>query len=203
MTDELPQEALPASQQMADWKVGVEYVGFYARAGAALIDTIVLMLPLSFVFALLFELAWGGANFGPREAMMMQQAKGNPEMAQELVLHFFAGGYFQRWLTENLIFSVASGIFVVVMWYFFSATPGKMLMGMKIVDAETGFPPNNGQNIIRYLGYFLSTIPFCLGLFWVAWDKRRQGWHDKLAGTVVVYKKTLPPELKAATLSKE
>jgi uncharacterized RDD family membrane protein YckC len=38
----------------------------------------------------------------------------------------------------------------------------------------------------RYLGYFVSTIPFGLGLFWIGWDKRKQGWHDKLAGTVVI-----------------
>jgi len=25
-----------------------------------------------------------------------------------------------------------------------------------------------------------------LGLVWVAFDRRKQGWHDKLAGTVVI-----------------
>ncbi|MEO8407836.1 MAG: RDD family protein, partial [Oxalobacteraceae bacterium] len=35
-------------------------------------------------------------------------------------------------------------------------------------------------------GYFVSALPFCLGLIWVGLDKRKQGWHDKLAGTVVV-----------------
>ncbi|EGR3275202.1 RDD family protein, partial [Vibrio parahaemolyticus] len=25
--------------------------------------------------------------------------------------------------------------------------------------------------------------------FWVAWDKRKQGWHDKLANTVVICEK--------------
>ncbi len=38
----------------------------------------------------------------------------------------------------------------------------------------------------RYLGYFASTIPLCLGFLWIAFDKRKQGWHDKLAGTVVI-----------------
>jgi uncharacterized RDD family membrane protein YckC len=38
----------------------------------------------------------------------------------------------------------------------------------------------------RYFAYFVSTIPFCLGFLWVAFDKRKQGWHDKLAHTVVV-----------------
>ncbi|RYY81863.1 MAG: RDD family protein, partial [Comamonadaceae bacterium] len=36
------------------------------------------------------------------------------------------------------------------------------------------------------LAYFVSAIPLCIGFLWVAWDPRKQGWHDKLAGTVVV-----------------
>ena len=47
-------------------------------------------------------------------------------------------------------------------------------------------PPSTGQLIGRYLGYYVSMIPLCLGLIWVAFDARKQGWHDKLAGTVVV-----------------
>lgn len=192
----------PVSNAVADWKAEAEYVGFYARVGAALIDSFVLMLPISYVFALLLEMGWG-TNFGAREAMMVQQTQGDPELTRQLAMQFVQEGKLNRWMTENLVFSIGTGILVIVLWYFFSATPGKMLMGMKIVDAETGMPPNNGQNIIRYIGYFPSTLVFALGLFWVFFDKRRQGWHDKMAGTVVVYKKTLPHELANATLNKE
>lgn len=192
-----------APEATADWKVGVEYVGFYARVGAALIDTLALMLPVSFVFSLFFPLIWGSANFGAEEAMLVQSTQGDPEKTRELLVQLAASGHFTRWLMENLIFSVFAGVMVVVLWYFFSATPGKMLMGMKIVDADTGMPPHNGQNIIRYAGYFVSSIALGFGLFWVAWNKRRQGWHDMMANTVVVYKKTLPHEMAEATLRKE
>ena len=43
-----------------------------------------------------------------------------------------------------------------------------------------------GQLIGRYFGYLLSVIPFGLGLLWVAFDKKKQGWHDKMSGTIVV-----------------
>ena len=46
--------------------------------------------------------------------------------------------------------------------------------------------PTLRQLVIRYLGYYVSTIPLGLGLIWVAFDARKQGWHDKMAGTVVV-----------------
>ena len=61
-----------------------------------------------------------------------------------------------------------------------------MFMSAEIVDAATGGKPGNRQLLIRYIGYYLSTIPLLLGLVWVAVDPRKQGWHDKLAGTVVV-----------------
>jgi uncharacterized RDD family membrane protein YckC len=67
-----------------------------------------------------------------------------------------------------------------------SATPGKMVIGAKIVNARTGRQPSTGQLIGRYFAYYISLIPLGLGYLWVAWDPKKQGWHDKLAGTVVV-----------------
>jgi uncharacterized RDD family membrane protein YckC len=67
-----------------------------------------------------------------------------------------------------------------------SATPGKMMLGLRIVDARSGAAMGRGQSVGRYLGYFVSIIPLFMGLVWVAFDPRKQGWHDKLAGTVVI-----------------
>ena len=57
-----------------------------------------------------------------------------------------------------------------------------------------GAKPSTGQLIGRYFGYYVSTIPLFLGFVWVAFDPRKQGWHDKLAGTVVVREKHRAPE---------
>ncbi|UGA40660.1 RDD family protein [Chromobacterium haemolyticum] len=80
---------------------------------------------------------------------------------------------------------------VLAFWWFKSSTPGKMLLGARIVDAKTGAPMTPGQAALRYLGYFVSCFPFLLGLIWVGLDARKQGWHDKIAGTVVVRAKRL------------
>jgi uncharacterized RDD family membrane protein YckC len=61
-----------------------------------------------------------------------------------------------------------------------------MAIGARIVDAETGGKPSTRQLIVRYLGYYVSMLPLMAGIVWVALDPRKQGWHDKLAGTVVV-----------------
>jgi uncharacterized RDD family membrane protein YckC len=61
-----------------------------------------------------------------------------------------------------------------------------MAIGARIVDAKTGGKPSTGQLIGRYLAYYVSIFPLMLGLIWVGIDARKQGWHDKLAGTLVV-----------------
>jgi uncharacterized RDD family membrane protein YckC len=63
-----------------------------------------------------------------------------------------------------------------------------MILSLEIVDAKTGGKPSTGQFIGRYFAYFVSTVPLCIGFLWVAFDRRKQSWHDKLAGTVVVRK---------------
>lgn len=90
------------------------------------------------------------------------------------------------WPAQFFFTWVLPAIAIIVFWCFRSATPGKMLVSAKIVTADTGAKPSKKQLIGRYLGYFVSTLPLGLGLLWVAFDPRKQGWHDKLARTAVV-----------------
>lgn len=76
-----------------------------------------------------------------------------------------------------------------IFWAEKQATPVKMAINSKILDAKTGDAASTGQLIGRYLAYYLSFIVLGLGFIWVAFDARNQGWHDKLSGTVVVCKK--------------
>jgi uncharacterized RDD family membrane protein YckC len=62
-----------------------------------------------------------------------------------------------------------------------------MAIGAKIIDAKTGKPPSTGSLVARYFGYIVSAMPLMLGFVWIAVDRRKQGFHDKIAGTVVVY----------------
>ena len=75
----------------------------------------------------------------------------------------------------------------VVFWRFFGATPGKIAVGAKIVDARTRGAPSTARLVGRLFAYLISALPVFLGFAWIAIDRRRQGWHDKIAGTLVVY----------------
>ena len=90
---------------------------------------------------------------------------------------------------DFVISYIIPAILVIALWYKLGGTPGKSAIGATIVDARTGGRPTVTQCIIRYVGYYLSMIAFFLGFFWVGFDARKQGWHDKLAGTVVVRRK--------------
>jgi uncharacterized RDD family membrane protein YckC len=79
-------------------------------------------------------------------------------------------------------------------WTALGQTPGKLLMGVKVV-AVGGSPIGWRRALIRVCGYVLSAIPCYLGFFWILGPKRR-GWHDKLARTEVVY---VPARRRAAT----
>ena len=74
-------------------------------------------------------------------------------------------------------------------WQAKQGTPGKLLLSLRVVDATTGGSLGLGQSLLRYVGYIVSAVPFCLGFIWVGFDSKKQGWHDKIAGTVVVRSK--------------
>lgn len=77
-------------------------------------------------------------------------------------------------------------IVVMAFWITRSASPGKMLFQMRIVDAKSLQPVSPSRLLVRYLAYFISMLPLFFGCLWVAWDKKKQGWHDKIARTVIV-----------------
>jgi uncharacterized RDD family membrane protein YckC len=86
----------------------------------------------------------------------------------------------------ELMANIIGALVVLLFWAERQATPGKLVLGLRIIDAETGQTPRFGRLVLRYLGYLLSAIPLFLGYFWMLWDGRRQTWHDKIGGTLVV-----------------
>ena len=90
---------------------------------------------------------------------------------------------------DFIISYVLPTVAIIAFWTYRSATPGKMVVRAKIVDAKTGENLSTRQCVVRYFSYFVSILPLGLGIIWIAFDKRKQGWHDRLAGTVVVREK--------------
>ncbi len=76
---------------------------------------------------------------------------------------------------------------IVIFWVKLGATPGKLLLDCRVVDAQTLQPLSWKKALLRCLAYAVSALPIYMGFIWIAWDKRKQGLHDKLAGTLVLH----------------
>lgn len=135
-----------------------KYVGFWPRVGATVIDGII----LSIISAPLLIALYGTEYFTDPDGPVI------------------AG------MGDLLISYVLPAVAVILFWLYKRATPGKMAVSAQVVDAQTGNTLTTGQAVGRYFAYLLATLPLGLGLLWVAFDPRKQGWHDKLAGTVVI-----------------
>jgi uncharacterized RDD family membrane protein YckC len=132
------------------------YAGFWIRALAATIDVVLLLVVI-----------W-------------------PVLLSIYGVEYFESQCLVRGRMDFLISWVFPAVAAIVFWRYKSATPGKMVVRARIVDARSGGKPSYGQCVIRYFAYLVSTIPLGLGLLWIAFDRRKQAWHDKLAGTVVI-----------------
>ncbi len=143
----------------------LQYVGFWKRTVAALVDSFLIILV---IFPILIW-AYG--------------------------IEYFNDEPMEKGSLDLIINYVFPTIAVILLWKYYQATPGKMIFKATIVDEKTGGKPSLRQLIIRYLGYIISTIPLGLGFFWIAFDKKKQSFHDKLSKTVVIQPKIVEPEL--------
>ena len=91
----------------------------------------------------------------------------------------------------------AVGAAFALMWgigyfaWFWSATgqtPGDRVLGLQVLRADTGRPLHLRRAIARVGALVLSAIPFCAGFLMILFDDRRRALHDRLVGTVVVYR---------------
>lgn len=87
--------------------------------------------------------------------------------------------------TTFLTVTVTAFIYYTLGWWLFGRTVGKLVLGVRVVDAR-GQRPGFIQSVVRAFGYLLSSI-FLLGFAWIGLTPRRRGWHDHLARTWVVY----------------
>mgnify|MGYP003322728459 FL=1 len=144
----------------------LKYVGFWKRFLATLLDVfLILLITLPFLFLIY------GSDF------VQDSAEDASNSSFDILVNY-----------------ILPAFVTILLWKYFQATPGEMVFKATIVDKTTGGKPSLGQLIIRYLGYIVSMGPIGFGFIWIAFDKKKQGFHDKLANTVVVQPKVIVTE---------
>lgn len=133
-----------------------EYAGFWVRFAALLIDVVVMIIVLYIPLSFIYG------------------------------VEYWAGTQFFHGFWDIFLGYIVPIIATIWFWLRFFGTPGKMLLKLKIIDAKTGNKLSFWQAVGRYFAYIPAMLPLFFGLIWVAFDKKKQGWHDKLAGTIVI-----------------
>jgi len=114
----------------------------------------------------------------------------------ELISRFFAlnriWGNLRSTQYSPFIFSLVTLVYFIYFWALLGYTPGKFLLGLKIVRRD-GSKLTVGRSFLRFIGFWVSAIPLFFGFIWIIFDRRRQGWHDKLADTQVIYTQNKRP----------
>jgi len=136
----------------------LKYAGFWIRFLAQLIDGII----LGVLGYLLFGSSASSVSTGADGMMSVNVS-------------------FTNWQT------LVPVLYIILFWIWKGATPGKMALGLRIVQ-ENGEKLGWGRAIGRYFAYFVSAFALCIGFLWIGFDSKKQGWHDKLAKTVVIKK---------------
>jgi uncharacterized RDD family membrane protein YckC len=77
-------------------------------------------------------------------------------------------------------------VYFIGLWAWRGQTVGMMPFNMQVVGVADGKKIDVLRGLLRYVGYIISIIPIFIGLIWAAFDARKQGWHDKIAATVVI-----------------
>lgn len=150
---------------MADKRFG----GFWRRLMAYVIDRIILyLIALILLLTGLVALKLGGITFG------------SIARTGELPLGagLFSTAYIVTTFVTDMIYSI---------WFHgtIGQTPGKMLLGLRVIRIS-GEQMTFGIAFLRWVGCWVSGLVFLLGFIWIAFDGRKQGWHDKIAATLVI-----------------
>ena len=163
--------------QPADYQPPAPYAGWWSRVGALLIDSVITML-ITIVPAIVGLVLLNGASesttdsFGTTTTDVTNDGLFATGLIL-LVLSFAVGLAFQIW---NQGVRQGKG----------GQSLGKQILGIKVVEMNTGQPQGAGKGVLRWLLYSVLSGLCFLDLLWPLWDKKKQTWHDMIVSSVVV-----------------
>ena len=161
-----PPVAAPAPPAYYDEAAPIEGepAGFWIRFLAVLIDSIIMNVILAIVWAPTLLLSFRAAASGEAPS---------PFLALLPVLSF-------------LLTTVISLGYYLWFWANRGATPGKKMLGLRIVREDGEEPLGWGTAFMRLVGYMVSGVILYIGFFMIAFNPEKQGLHDKIAKTRVL-----------------
>lgn len=146
------------------------YGGFWRRFVAYAIDKLILyFISLVLLLIVLIALGLGGG-------VSLHRIAATGEFPRGMGLYFVV--YTAALFMTDMIYFI---------WFHGSVgqTPGKMLLELRVIQAS-GEEMTFGVAFLRWVGTLVSSLFLLLGYLWIATDGKKQGWHDKIAATLVI-----------------
>jgi uncharacterized RDD family membrane protein YckC len=155
----------------------IAYGGVLFRFVAYLVDSLIIAIPLGILFGVLASAGFLASAVGPSD--LPPPPPGGTAMGAFTVN---PSAIFSFWLFALV---VGAGYYASF-WGTNGSTPGMRLFNLRVVDGDSGRPIGVGRAVLRYVGLVVAALPCWIGLIWALFDPRKQGWHDKIASTVVL-----------------
>lgn len=178
------------------------YAGLQIRLLSTLIDCIIIGVLLIPMFSISASFIYGNSLPGEvissviKEVEQLTKETNNFDLSvfiknnPKLYNYFIVNHGISKMILDQLIQFCIFSTIILYFWFKKQATPGKRILSLKIVDEKTLGKPTKKQLVLRIFCYLLSIIPMFLGILWIAFDPKKQGWHDKIAKTLVIKDKT-------------
>ncbi len=148
---------------------GIRYAGFWRRLGAYLLDLLIIVFSMLIIGVLLAV---------PVAASNNETIAGISMLLIYAMVIFFNLGYHPFFLVKN------------------GTTPGKDILGLVVIDNDLNSPLSLKTALLReFVGRsIIDRITFGLGDLLIIFDSQKQALHDKIGGTYVVFRGSLPPK---------
>lgn len=180
--------SMNAIQKVKKDESGICYVTGFRRYISVLLDLIIIVLLLQFCSLAANRLFTNSEDRKILSEIIAKYPVQAPLSAEERATQ---SKLVKLMVLNQIVQFIMLFSYVAYMWVKFAATPGKLLLGLRVVDEQTFGKMTLKQAMKRFFSFILSVAPLFLGFIWSNFDKRCQTWHDKIAGTVVVTNKSL------------
>jgi len=170
-----------------------------SRLLAVMIDCFVALIILSPLYSVLSTIIFGGDNIMaliPNYDAIKDNVSTMTELEKEQFFKRSLDDFYKNDGVSKILFNQLLQISLLILltlssWLYFKTSPGKYILGLKIVDKKTHNTPSNKQLIIRALSIYLNLFTFGFGYLMLLFDKQKRACHDRTAGTVVMSIKQL------------
>ncbi|UFS62446.1 RDD family protein [Sulfurimonas sp. HSL-3221] len=147
----------------------VTYADFKSRALAFITDIFMIGIPITLIIMIAFGHDQMMNSAGGTDVLM------NPAEAKQHAPNPYAS------ITQMLLYAVT----FVLFWHKSGQTPGKKMMQIRVVDAQTFRTASWSRLFLRFVGYFLSALTL-VGFFTGLLRRDGRALHDLLSGTAVI-----------------